>query len=167
MHQIEVFAFWLRSTRLSWAVAGGYPWIWPSCEILHFAGLCMLLGIAGGLDLRILGLAKRVPITALQRMIPLAIAGFLLNLVTGALFFTGAPFQYIHNYPFWLKMTFIFLAGVNVAVFQWRGLAQAVDRVGSGEDAPFPAKVVAATSLVLWVGVIWWGRMLPFLGNAF
>jgi hypothetical protein len=167
MHQIEVFAFWLRSTTLSWAVAGGYPWIWPLCEILHFAGLCLLLGITGGLDLRILGLAKRVPIAALQRMIPLAIAGFVINLLTGALFFAGAPFQYIHNYPFWLKMLSIFLAGVNVAVFQWRGLAQAVDRVGPGEDAPFPAKVVAATSLVLWVAVIWWGRMLPFLGNAF
>jgi len=29
------------------------------------------------------------------------------------------------------------------------------------------AKLVAAASLVLWLGVIFWGRMMPFLGNAF
>jgi hypothetical protein len=29
------------------------------------------------------------------------------------------------------------------------------------------AKVVAASSLFLWVGVMYWGRMLPFIGTAF
>jgi hypothetical protein len=29
------------------------------------------------------------------------------------------------------------------------------------------AKVVAAVSLFLWIGVMFWGRMLPFIGNAF
>jgi hypothetical protein len=29
------------------------------------------------------------------------------------------------------------------------------------------AKVIAAVSLCLWVGVMYFGRMLPYLGNAF
>jgi len=29
------------------------------------------------------------------------------------------------------------------------------------------AKIIAATSLFLWIGVMFWGRMLPFIGNAF
>jgi hypothetical protein len=42
-----------------------------------------------------------------------------------------------------------------------------VDNVGAGHDVPPAAKLVAATSLFLWVGVMYWGRMLPFIGNAF
>ncbi len=167
MHLIETVGYWLRATSLSWAVAGGIPWIWPVCETLHFIGLGVLFGIAGALDLRMLGVAKQYPIAPFQALIPFAIGGFVLNAITGALFFVGAPFQYIHNYPFWWKLSFIALAGLNVLVFQIRGMAKAVDQVGPGGDAPTAAKWAAAISLVLWVGVMFWGRMLPFLGDAF
>ena len=41
------------------------------------------------------------------------------------------------------------------------------DRLGAGENAPLTAKVIAGVSLFLWFGVLYWGRMLPFIGNAF
>ena len=59
------------------------------------------------------------------------------------------------------------LAGVNVMVFYATGLSTRVARTGAGQDAPTGARVVGAVSLVLWVGVMYWGRMLPFIGNAF
>jgi hypothetical protein len=167
VQSVEAVATWISHTRLSWAVAGGYPWVWPLCETLHFIGLCLLLGVAGGLDLRILGVAKGCSIAPLQRLIPVAIAGFGINLVTGALFFVGAPFQYVHNYPFWLKVASLFVAGVNVAAYKWLGLEKAVDAVGPNEDAPRAAKIVASVSLFSWLSVVYWGRMLPFLGTAF
>jgi hypothetical protein len=167
VHYVQLFGTWLHSTRLSWAVAGGYPWIWPTCETLHFMGLAMLVGVAGVLDLRMLGVAKGLPMAPLQRLIPFAVAGFLINLITGFLFFSGDPFQYIHNYAFWLKMLFIVLAGMNVLVFYCTGQSRCINDVKAGESAPRTAKIVAAVSLFLWVGVMFWGRMLPFLGNAF
>ena len=36
-----------------------------------------------------------------------------------------------------------------------------------GEDAAFLDKAIAASAIGAWFGVIYWGRMLPFLGNAF
>jgi hypothetical protein len=39
--------------------------------------------------------------------------------------------------------------------------------VGAGQDAPLRVKAVAATAIVSWVGVMYFGRMLPFIGNAF
>ena len=39
--------------------------------------------------------------------------------------------------------------------------------MGPGDEAPTSAKVIAATSIFLWFGVMYWGRMLPFIGNAF
>lgn len=164
---VRAFSVWLHSTKLSWAVAGGVPWIWPLCETLHFMGLALLVGVVGVLDLRMLGMAKELPLGPLQRLMPWAILGFTINLITGFMFFAGDPFQYIHNIAFGMKMLFIGLAGVNVILFYVSGLYRRVDPVGPGQDVPFAAKIAAAVSLFLWVGVMYWGRMLPFIGNAF
>src|SRR2546428_10506881 len=110
---VQTFSTWLHSTRLSWAMAGGVPWLWPMCETLHFIGLALLMGIVSVLDLRMLGMAKELPLGPLQRLMPFAILGFTINLVTGLLFFTGDPTQYIHNVAFGFKLLFIGLAGVN------------------------------------------------------
>src|SRR6267154_2035210 len=96
----------LHATTLSWAVNGGVPWIWPACETLHFIGLALLMGCVGVLDLRMLGLAKGLELKPLQRLIPWGVGGFALNLVTGALFFIGNPYQYIRNIAFGYKMLF-------------------------------------------------------------
>ncbi len=130
-------------------------------------GLALLMGIVGVLDLRMLGMAKELPLGPLQRLMPWAILGFVINLITGFLFFTGDPAQYIHNVAFAMKLLFIGLAGVNVILFYVTGLYRRVDGVGAGHDVPAAAKVVAAASLFLWIGVMYWGRMLPFIGNAF
>ena len=47
------------------------------------------------------------------------------------------------------------------------GVFHQVESLGPGEDAPLGAKIIAVVSLVLWVGVMYLGRMLPFLGDAF
>ena len=65
------------------------------------------------------------------------------------------------------KIAFIGLAGVNVLAFYGSGLYRQVETLGPGEDAPSGARLVAVTSLALWIGVMFWGRMLPFLGEAF
>jgi hypothetical protein len=158
---------WLATTRLSWAVRGGMPWIWPACETLHFIGLCLLLGVIGVMDARLLGRLRGIPIGPLERLVPWGITGFLLCAMTGALFYIGAPDQYYKNSIFWWKMTFIACAGVNVLVFYVSGISRVVDRLPADANTPVSAKLIGATSLFLWVGVVFWGRMLPFLGGAF
>ncbi|PYQ78297.1 MAG: hypothetical protein DMG01_11915, partial [Acidobacteria bacterium] len=96
----------MHSTRLGWAVAGGVPWIWPLCETLHFMGLALLMGVVSVFDLRMLGMAKGLPLGPLQRLMPWAILGFVINLTTGFMFFAGDPFQYIHNVAFGMKLLF-------------------------------------------------------------
>jgi hypothetical protein len=68
-----------------------------------------------------------------------------------------------------MKRLFLFVAaaGANALGFYLSGLHRRVDATGPGQDVPFVAKVVGATSLLLWIGVMYWGRMLPFIGNAF
>ena len=168
------FNTWLTGTTLGWAVRGGVPWIWPLCETLHFIGMALLVGIVGVLDLRLLGVAKGLPVSPLTRLLPWGLAGFALNLVTGFCFYAGAPEQYmgngddvLPNQAFELKLLFIVLAGLNVLVFYATGLNRQVETIEAGQDAPLAAKLVGGTSLFLWIGVMYWGRMLPFIGGAF
>jgi hypothetical protein len=159
-------ALWLESTAMSRAVTH-YSWIWPACETLHFVGLALLIGNVGVLDLRMLGAAKRLPVAPLARLVRWGVLGFVINVLTGIVFFVGAPSQYVNNIAFMYKLLFIALAGANLAVFNLSGLGRRVGVLGPGDDAPVSAKIMAATSLFLWVGVMFWGRMLPFIGDAF
>lgn len=161
------FGNWLHGTSLSAAMSGGYPMLWPICETIHFVGLALLVGTIGLLDLRMLGMAKGIPAKALQRLIPWGVAGFVVNAITGFMFFAGDPSQYLNNIAFWMKMLFIALAGLNVLAFYVTGLARRVDGLAAGQDAPAGAKLIGALSIALWIGVMYWGRMLPFIGNAF
>jgi hypothetical protein len=166
MIDLQTFAVWLASTRLSGFVTG-HSWVWPACETLHFMGLALLIGNVGLLDLRLLGVAKQLPPAPLSRFVRWAVLGFVINLLTGIMFFAGNPFQYINNVAFGWKIAFIVLAGVNVLLFYATGVFRKVEALRAGDEAPASAKIIAATSLFLWVAVMYMGRMLPYIGNSF
>ena len=60
-----------------------------------------------------------------------------------------------------LKLLFIAFAGLNLLLFYVTGMDRAVDDLGPGDDAPIPAKLIAAASLFFWLGVIYFGRLIP------
>ncbi len=137
-------------------------WIWPVLEDLHFIGLILLVGSLGILNIRILGFLKPLPVAALHRFVPWGIAGFVINIVTGILFFIGMPNFYTNNPDFQLKMVFMVAAGANLLLFYCTSAFRSVANVGPGDDAPFSAKLVAASSLFLWISLIVLGRYMPF-----
>ena len=69
-------------------------------ESLHFIGMSVLIGTIGLFDLRLLGFARGVPYAALHRLIPVGIAAYTLNLLTGICFLSGTPDQYLFNPAF-------------------------------------------------------------------
>ena len=82
-------------------LVGHYDWIWPLCEIIHFMGLILLIGTVGLIDLRVLGIARQLPLVFLYRLVPWAIFGFILCLLTGLVFVSsglipGPPSQAYH-----------------------------------------------------------------------
>jgi uncharacterized membrane protein len=142
----------------------GQRWVWAACETLHFVGLCLLFGVASLVDLRMLGTMKSVPFSALHRLLPWGVLGFGINLITGMFFFVAASDQYTTNTVFHWKLALMMLAGLNVLYFT---IFDEPWVVGPGDDAPPRAKFVAASAFLLVIGVIFCGRMLPFLGKAF
>ena len=142
----------------------GHPWAWPMLETLHFIGLSMLFGIVILGNLRILGVMRTAPLIDIHRLLPWGVWGFVINSVTGMMFFVGAAGQYFDNPAFHLKLICMLLAGANVLYLT---LFDDIWTLKAGEHAPLPARLVAASQVFLWVGVIYFGRMLPYIGDAF
>jgi hypothetical protein len=140
------------------------PWMWPTCETLHFVGLSLLLGVVLLVDLRVLGVIRGVSFQSLHRLLPWAALGFGVNIGTGMLFFVGIPGQYIHNNAFYWKIGLAMLAGLNAVYFT---ILDEPWSLGPKEDAPLTAKIAAASAMLLWLGVLYFGSMLPFMGNSF
>ena len=146
------------------ALMTDHQFMWATCETLHFIGLSLLLGVVFLVDLRVLGVVKGVAFASLHRLLPWAALGFGVNVVTGMMFFVGIPGQYIHNKSFYWKIALVMIAGVNAVYFT---VLEEPWALGPKQDAPMRIKIAAISAMVLWVGILYCGSMLPFLGNAF
>lgn len=141
------------------------PWTWPVLETLHFFGLCLLLGGLIVIDLRLLGVNRIIKAVSVHNLLPIVFLGFGINLVTGVLFFFGDPHRYAPNIAFQLKMVLVVLAGLNALYYQIK-LAPEIDGWQEDAETPFNARVVGSTSLLLWFGVLAYGRLIPYLGSG-
>ena len=162
---MDTFVQWVQATPVSVWINQS-TWIWPLCETLHFIGLSLLLGITGFFDLRLMGFFRRISVGAARDLMPLALAGFAINLITGAVFLIGLPGQYAHNPLWWTKLGAIMLAGLNAWWYETK-LSATVLALEPGADTPRAVKIIGLVSLVAWFTVLYCGRMLPFLGDAF
>jgi hypothetical protein len=164
----QVLRYWLRWPSVEHLIYT-YLWVWGVCQSLHFVGMALLVGTVGMLDLRMLGMAKQVPPAALKKLIPWGVFGFVLCVATGFIFVTGL-YANINVHPYvvlksdvflQLKLLFVLFAGLNLLAFYLTGMSKAVDRLGPGDDAPWLAKTFAGASLVFWITVMYFARLIP------
>jgi hypothetical protein len=155
---------WVESTWVSKALFR-ISWLWPLSESLHFIGLCLLIGGAGLLDLRLLGMFRGVAIRQVKALMPWAIGGFVVNAVTGTLFLIMQPHLYLSSGVWWSKAAFLGVAGANALYFETR-LADSALSMPPDADTSLGLKMVGAVSLFCWFAVLYCGRMLPYLGTG-
>lgn len=137
------------------------PYAWPTLESLHFMGMSVLIGSIGLFDLRLLGFARGIPYAALHRLIPLGIAAYTLNVLTGLCFLSGTPDQFLWNPAFRFKLTFMAVAGVNVVFFYTR-VFRRLQQLPPDSPPTLGARLAGAVSLTMWIGVMSAGRLLTF-----
>src|ERR1700691_3056816 len=107
---------WLADTEFSKLMVGS-KWWWAFLMDMHFIGLTLLMGTIGLLDMRVLGFAKQLPISPLNKLVPWGIGGLGINVTTGMLAFIGMSSYYIYNIAFVLKVGAVLLAVAAVALF--------------------------------------------------
>ncbi len=156
------FAAWLEQTPWSVTLHESI-WAYPIIESVHVLVLCLFVGLAAALDLRLLGKAFRnVPVHELvDRLLPWTIAGFVVMVITGILLFYGIPLRTYTNIFFRVKVVFLILAGLNVWVFH-SGVYKRVGDWGTDGRPPVQARRAGVFSLILWSLVIITGRMIAY-----
>jgi hypothetical protein len=164
---IMAFLQWLESTSGSTIIRKSQSiFMYPTIESVHVLSLCLFLGLAIMLDLRLLGLTMRRTTVSevVQRFQPWTLAGFVIQVISGALLFYSNPVRFYENPYFRIKIGLLLLAGLNAWVFHtvaYRNVA-AWDR---DLVPPTGARVAGAVSLALWTCIVAAGRLIAFSFN--
>jgi len=143
-------------------IVTNYRYVWPICEVFHFIGLALLMGVVLVINLRILGVGtlKGMDYRDVHKLLPWGVAGFTLNATSGMVFFIAQPQTYTLNLSFDLKILAFVLSGVTVL---YQTIFDEPWTLTKDAGASPVAKFMAAAQITLWVGVLYFGRMIPYL----
>jgi hypothetical protein len=145
------FSTWLRESES--------PFAFYFILLFHTFGLALLVGANTVVDLRLLGVARAIPLAPLKRLFRIMWIGFAMNAVTGILLVIAYPTKSLTNPDFYIKLALIGLAiwvmqKLNSQVFQDSSLSEA-DMIAKGAT-------LAKFSIFLWFGAITAGRLLAY-----
>lgn len=159
---VDPFLKWLAASSLATRIRESLL-LFPLLESIHVFGLALVLGTIAIIDLRLLGVAStNRPFKRLASdILKWTWAAFALTALTGALMFiTNAPVYY-HNFYFRAKMVLLALTAVNMLVFELTA-GRAVDKWDQAPSGPPVGKAVAALSLIMWISIVFMGRLIGF-----
>lgn len=152
---------WLANTEWSIALHES-QYAYAVIESIHVWALCLFVGFAVILDLRLVGLIFRdVPVSDVaRRVLPWTVAGFVVMVISGIVLFYAIPLRTYHNVFFRIKAVLLILAGLNAFVFHHGIYA----RVSHWDLAvpPRPARMAGLCSLMLWAAIIFSGRLIAY-----
>jgi len=156
------FLEWLAETPWSIALHESV-YMYALVESVHVLTLCVFVGMAALLDLRLLGFTFRQASVSdvTDRLFPWMVAGFVVMVVSGLLLFYAIPVRSWQNIFFRIKLVLLVLAGLNA----WRYHATVhryVDKWEHNRVPPRRARIAGAASLCLWALIIVAGRMIAY-----
>jgi hypothetical protein len=132
----------------------GYPYLLTAhaLSMAFFAGLIVMM------DLRLVGVANlRSRASEIQaRLFPWQMVGFTIIAVTGLMLLWAQPLRYYGKTFFWWKMGLMAIAGVNA------GIIHVITHRSEAAWDSRPARLAGAASLVLWAGVLTFGRLVAY-----
>ena len=124
--------------------------------------MAALVGASWVLDLRILlGVNRRVPLSAYRWVFPVVSIGLLLNVVTGALLFIKNATKWGTAMPFLVKMSLVIASVATLAPMRSHVLRNGGDEDVSGNLRNL--RLLAVASILAWTGAVTAGRLLAYL----
>ena len=149
----SAFATWVRESSSLLA--------YPAILFLHTVGLGFLVGLNAAIALRILGVARRMPLAPMVKFYRVMWIGFWINALSGTALLAADATTKMMNPVFYIKLGFITLAVINMVLIR-----RIVFGNPSLDLSPVTAvaKVMAVTSLIFWTGAIAAGRLMAYFG---
>jgi len=134
----------------------------PAILTVHVLGTGFLAGTSSGIALRILGVARQVPMRLLEGFYPILWVALAANVVSGSLLLTGYPYKAFTNPLFYVKLTLIALAIFLVVKIRNEVLRNPQGNKPEAQPIGRRAKTLAGLSLTSWMGAIAAGRFLAY-----
>jgi len=153
---------WLESTKLAvWMSESPSIWAHPTVLTLHTIGMAVLVGASWVLDLRLLGVNRRVPLSSYRWVFPVISIGLLVNICTGVLLFIKNATKWGTALPFLVKMVLIIASVATLAPSRSHVLRNDTDSEVGGNRRNL--RLLAIASILAWTGAVTAGRLLAYL----
>jgi len=154
---------WLEGSSLGQLMRSSGVWTYGLVNLAHILGVAALFGGVLVLDLRLLGLWRQVPLTALERpAVSIASCGFVLAAASGVCLVTTNATEYLGNPFVPIKLTAIGLGVLNVLGVQLLPAWHQRAAVPLPPSARATLAAVGATSLACWLAAVAAGRMIGY-----
>ena len=152
---------WIEGTALAtWTRESPSIWAYPTILTLHTVGLGVVVGANAVIDLRLLGVARRISLHSLSGLFRLIAWAFALNAATGVLLFMAEAATKGRQPILYIKLTLIGLALWD-AHYARRLLGEGAAPADDGVTSR--CRLVAVSSLTLWAAAITAGRLMAYV----
>lgn len=152
---MQDFLFSLEDSALGMYVSSSV-WGYPIVLSLHALGMAALVGISLMLAFRSLGVGSAIPVNSLAPYWRIALAAFIVNLLSGIALYLGSASELTYNWAFLIKMVLVFVA----LYFTHRLVKGCVN--GNGNITAANRKL-AAWSVIAWLGALITGRLIGYI----
>ncbi len=152
------FSQWCYQTSIGEGIRES-TWLFPVIEAFHLIGLGLTIGAVLLVDLRLLGFGLvKQPVAQLATSVePWLFGSLALMFASGIPLFVSEAIKCYNSFPFWVKMTSLFL----VLLFTFT-IRRRVTQTNADARPLLSGRVTAVVSLGLWFGVAWGGRWIGF-----
>ena len=144
------FSMWVKESSTAYV----------SILAFHTWGLVFLVSISGTTALRILGVARSMPLAPMEGFFPLMWVGLLINAVTGSLLLLLYPTKYFVDLSFYIKLACVVTAIVIIRKLQLLVFHSGVVADEAAESRQ--AKQLAVMLLLAWLVATVTGRVMAY-----
>jgi hypothetical protein len=160
---VHDFTAWMQASTLGHFMRESSPWTYAIVNLCHVLGVATLFGSLVVLDLRLMGVWRRVPLATIADVVaPVAAFGFSLAVFTGMGLFATKATEYVGNPFLYVKFPAIGLGLINVLVLSrltaWR--ERGARELSRAER--FQLAVTGGISLACWFTAIAAGRLIAY-----
>ena len=158
---VGLFLLWLSSTGLArWVNESESLFGYSGILFLHTFGLAVVVGVSIAVDLRLLGAASRMSVTALRPLFRFLWLGFCVNALSGAMLFAADAPRKAADPMFELKLALVAIGVALMAVIERRLLQTELG--ASSADSQAGLRFLAMASLLIWAAAIAAGRLVAY-----
>lgn len=160
---VKAFSDWLSTTPFSMQIQT-IDWVIPTVQTVHILSIALVTSSAAMVDLHVLGVLSQsqqlAPVT--RRFLPWIWWTLPILLLSGAILIIGEPGRSLGNPAFILKMSMLAAVLIVTLIFQ-KGVSRDERYWGSSTRRRISGRVLAASSLILWVGIVFAGRWIAYV----